>query len=78
MWFRYWPMATDVRAMFLACVGGGEIMPMGNSRLGSSQVAPATSMDIVLFMKASMRLLSIVLCPTGENPKSLDQMMAIL
>ena len=51
-------------------------MPRGNSRPGSPRTATATSMDAVPFLKASLRLLSVLLRTPGESPRSSDRTVA--
>lgn len=42
------------------------------------RAAAATSMDVVPFLKASLRLLSVLLCTPVENPRSSDRAVAAL
>ena len=48
----------------------------GNPYLGFYQVAAATSVDVVPFLKAPMWLSSALLRAPGENPRSLDRAVA--
>jgi hypothetical protein len=60
------------------CLGGGEMMPRGNSCPGSSWTMAATFTDAVPFLKASLRLLPAPIHSPGENPRSLDRAVMAL
>ena len=66
---RWWPSP---------CLGGGEVMPRGNSRPGPSRTTTAASTDVVSFLKASLWLLAAPFHAPGENPRSPDRVVAAL
>jgi hypothetical protein len=52
-------------------------MPRENSRPGFPWAAASASMDVVPFLKALLRLLSILLRAPGENPRFSDRAAAL-
>lgn len=54
-------------------VGGGEILPRGNSSQVFSRAAAAASVDVVTFLKAPRWRSSVLLRAPGENPRSADR-----